>query len=83
MSATESVTVQSSGVVTASPDVLRVDLGLEARDSTVDAALDGSNGGMRALERVLLDAGVVAEDGPLLQQARRVVVAVTVEWALD
>ena len=83
MSATESVTVQSSGVVTASPDVRRVDLGLEARDSTVDAALDGSNRGMRALERVLLDAGVVAEDGPLLQQARRVVVAVTVEWALD
>jgi uncharacterized protein YggE len=58
MSKRESVTVQGSGAVAATPDVLRLDLGIECRGPTVDAALTEANTAMSAVQRSLLSSGV-------------------------
>lgn len=58
----ESVTVVGTGVVRGTPDVLRLDLGVEVHDVTVDAALAGANLAMSALQRALLSAGVPQHD---------------------
>lgn len=62
MSKRETVTVAGAGAVAATPDVLRLNLGVECRDSTVDAALSEANTAMSAVQRALLSAGVPQVD---------------------
>ena len=58
----ESVTVAGTGVVAAPPDVLRLDIGIEAHDVTVQAALEQANTAMTAVQGSLIDSGVDQED---------------------
>lgn len=62
MSHRESVTVTGSGAVAAMPDVLRLELGVECRGASVDAALSEANTAMSAVQRALLSAGVPQVD---------------------
>lgn len=62
MTKQESVTVAGTGVVSASPDVLRLEMGVEAHDVTVDGALVQANGAMSAVQRSLMDSGVRDRD---------------------
>ncbi|MGA7687677.1 MAG: SIMPL domain-containing protein [Jiangellales bacterium] len=62
MSERETVTVAGAGAVAAAPDVLRLNLGVECRGSTVDAALSEANTAMSAVQRALLSAGVPQVD---------------------
>lgn len=62
MSKLETVSVQGAGAVAATPDVLRLDLGVECRGSTVDAALSDANEAMSAVQHSLLGLGVPEVD---------------------
>lgn len=62
MSKRETVTVVGAGAVAATPDVLRLNLGVECRGPTVDAALSDANTAMSAVQRALLSAGVPQVD---------------------
>ena len=62
MAQRETVTVAGSGAVAATPDVLRLDLGVECRGASVDAALSEANTAMSAVQRALLSAGVPQVD---------------------
>jgi uncharacterized protein YggE len=58
----ESVTVQGEGVARATPDVLRLDLGVEAQGRTVSDALAGSSASMQAVLDALRVHGVDPAD---------------------
>lgn len=58
----ESITVHGSGVVLAVPDVMRVEVGVQARDVHPDAALAAANRAMAAVVQDLLGAGVDPAD---------------------
>ncbi len=62
MSKPESITVAGTGAVLAVPDVLRLELGVEAHDVTVDQALAAANQAMSAVQRALLSSGVPQSD---------------------
>lgn len=62
MSKPESVTVAGTGVVAAPPDVLRLDLGIEAHAVTVQAALEQANDAMAAVQGSLLGSQVPRDD---------------------
>ena len=62
MSKPETVTVAGTAAVSAAPDVLRLELGVEAHDITVDQALADANRAMSAVQRALLSSGVRQSD---------------------
>jgi uncharacterized protein YggE len=61
-SSRRSVTVTGVGTAGAQPDVLRLDLGVEGRGRSVDAALGGANRALEAVLATLREAGVAASD---------------------
>lgn len=62
MSKVESVTVEGEGAARGTPDVLRLDLGVEAQGRSVSAALDGTTTAMNAVLDALRAAGVAPAD---------------------
>jgi uncharacterized protein YggE len=58
----ESISVVGTGRARTAPDLVTLDLGVEAHDATVDAAVAGSNQSMTAVQAALLDAGVAEAD---------------------
>lgn len=58
----ESVTVTGTGTVRAAPDGLRLDIGVETHDVSVDAALRKANEAMAAVQGSLLGSGVDQDD---------------------
>ncbi len=62
MSDVESVTVQGEGVARATPDVLRLDVGVEAQGRSVSDALAGTSGAMQAMLDALRARGVAPTD---------------------
>ncbi len=62
MSRIESISVVGTGRARTAPDLVTLDLGVEAHDATVDAAVAGSNQSMTAVQAALLDAGVAEAD---------------------
>lgn len=62
MSEPESITTAGTGVVQAAPDLLRLDLAVEAHDVAVDGALEQANRAMAAVQDSLRSSGVSAAD---------------------
>lgn len=60
--AVESVIVHGCGVALAVPDVMRVEIGVQARDLHPDAALAAANRAMAAVQQDLLGSGVDSAD---------------------
>ena len=56
------ITVQGKGIVFGAPDVLRLDIGVEIRRSTVQGALEASNAAARKVTAALRRNGVAADD---------------------
>lgn len=56
------IEVSGVGEVTGTPDVLRLDMGVEARAGSVDAALDKANSAMAKVIRALRGGGVDGKD---------------------
>jgi uncharacterized protein len=56
------ISVTGVGEVSGTPDVLRLDMGVEMRATTVDAALQKANSAMAKVIRALRDGGVAAKD---------------------
>jgi uncharacterized protein YggE len=62
VSKVESVTVEGEGIARGTPDVLRLDLGVESQGGSVSAALDGTSSAMTAVLDALRAAGVAQAD---------------------
>jgi uncharacterized protein YggE len=59
---TSGITVAGSGIVSGTPDTLRLNLGVTASASDIDAALNSANAAALAVQRSLTARGVEAKD---------------------